>query len=1700
MAIQFQNIPERELNSGIDARSSENQINPGFVKDLLNADVIENRVRKRKGYQSYSGELPVRVTAVEYTAPNTVCFTLDGAVSLETVQSSPLVVQGRTSVAMTGPFSESDASEYYPKFIVPTRKQLNAPSGTLTILGSESGMTSSASFCDVVESTSLTDTSYTKLITDSVSTNASTLDVSIGYTTISNRNAFVFFSDKTPSAGNSYVFTTTAKVDNNPITVSIPASLHNLASYNIISSIQLKSGAARLKVIPDVFTVATNGDVSVTIGGLTGDIYEVILSAAPVANLVNGAVNASSSGTVTIPALEKPWTFLGIYLEQTPGGVKELVYADSVAYDFATTSLTVSFTNIAAVARNFIIFYEYGSLRSNILCVESATTVVTGKDLSPQLTIWGLSHTEIYPTRTSREGWVNHVDSYRRVGEQRLIAGLGGNLFSSQSYSEASTDYLMPALYPNLFGRVSSPIVVGPVFYDTGDLPARTRGYITSDASGTNWAKVTAVVYDTGNSWTKYTLSLPNKVISGTLSTIISTTSNLQDWITITGMSYARHEGTFRILQVADGTNEISIWVENNLNSADYNDSGVGGQAGIFTDQTTFLTTSNFVSGDMLLSSSLGTEYQSTVLSSSGSTIVSDLLTSVIQIPAGIIIAGQRTSAIIPMREPIPTLTASVKNLVRGDILNYTGIARNLRVKNINSDIDRACSIGGNGTTVTVALSSGDTSYLAVGMKILLKSAGLYSGTQTISAIPSTASIEFESTIDDLETGILSGKTVEIDEELTWNDTSGDQTVFVNSSRWIPIEAPDDSFGLTPPTYGRYFNSDAYASQSPLRSTTVSDNLYLTNGRDPVFKFDGSSIYRAGLPAWQPGLFLTQDTAATAKIVVNTRSIAYSSIITGNTGVNILDQDLDLIPVGTQVRLSGSTRVYTINKYTVAAGVTDHLVFNTGIDSTVAASGTVTEVSVYRYYFRLNAVDANNNVVISAVTSHQDFVVELSGNAAVNLKLVGLPALDNYDYDRLEVQIYRTKAGQAAPFYLVTTLPMSFNNTTGYITYTDTFADSDLTQLDSASTAIRGAEIPTATSDPLVAKYITSTGNRLVLANLTDIPELDMQIVADASLANSSIAGGTLLIRKDAVDTGTVTDMTNRIVTEWKNGFTGTAGTYTILTNQFSFLTSIATGAVPGDWIYLTYDTVALTGRNLTYSGWWQIATCVGTTVTINLTGAASASTYPTRYCVSTDPTNIPVLLGVDGNLGQANGDSFDTFDATRRLALAINATMRMTDISLIPAFTPWVIARSGNDLTPGGRIVIRFPHADTTPSVIPTYSGYSLFINSRTAPTTTTVLARTRVYPSRILFSATENFAEMFDNPTAQLDSDSGSVLDINSSDGQSITGIIHFFGQATFTAAQQAAILVVFKTNSIYLVDLNQKALGNNALQRIETQGLGCTAPYSIAVTKDGIMFANESGIYCLRSNQTIEYIGKFMERRWTENVNLRALELAQGHHYGVGRVYKLSVPIVGTETAEGYLENSQVYVYNHTQEGQGVSGAWGRYDAHPATGWANLGSEAFFGNTGGSVMQLRNTGLVSDYRDSAGGITFRVDTRPNDYGNSGIRKKLDAVMVHYRTGVDNVGTTFSYSVDLSDEYTAADTFMLLQPSGRSGIGDNPTRQVTTIRHSLGVRRGIYFSLRLENSTVNEAIEIAGVDHRVGGLDVRGILTAAATTDKSK
>jgi hypothetical protein len=631
----------------------------------------------------------------------------------------------------------------------------------------------------------------------------------------------------------------------------------------------------------------------------------------------------------------------------------------------------------------------------------------------------------------------------------------------------------------------------------------------------------------------------------------------------------------------------------------------------------------------------------------------------------------------------------------------------------------------------------------------------------------------------------------------------------------------------------------------------------------------------------------------------------------------------------------------------------------------------------------------------------------------------------------------------------------------------------------------------------------------LVLANVRDYPEFDIQIDGVTSLDSSKFNNDTLLFRRDASDVESSTNMMDRVKFKWVQASGSINITSLVGIANTSFTIEVNNTAAVGDWVYLYYSQVLNTGQPLKYSGWWQVAGRTGTTITFNYKRAdvGTPAVYPDKAAFAGSGV-VPVVLGTDGNLGQDNGDSGitvsgnnDIFDATRRLALAINSVMRMTDITIpgMEEFRPWLVARSGNDVRRAGQIIVRSPkQTDTLPSVEAKFDGYSLYVNSFEVESEVPTPASERVYPSRVLVSY-ENNPELFDSPTAILDFDSISAIDINPADGQEITGVIPFFGEAAFTASQQAGILVVFKTNSIYLVDINQKVSGGNlVVQRLETQGLGCTAPYSIAVTRNGIMFANNSGIYCLRRNQTIEYIGKFMERNWTGRIEKNALSLAQGHHYGVGRMYKLSVPLSGTQdSATGYIEPSEVYVYNHSQEDEEQRlGAWSRYDNHTAIGWANLASDAFWASTGGKVYILRTTGSETDFRDSNEAITFRLDTRPNSYGNSGIRKIVNKILANYRAGTDTANNNLYFSVDLEQEYSETTPFRIAGTrENLTGIDDLVQKDVVTLTHNIGRRKGVYFSIRIENGSLDQNIEIAGLDYQIGGLNSEGIKTASET-----
>ena len=416
--------------------------------------------------------------------------------------------------------------------------------------------------------------------------------------------------------------------------------------------------------------------------------------------------------------------------------------------------------------------------------------------------------------------------------------------------------------------------------------------------------------------------------------------------------------------------------------------------------------------------------------------------------------------------------------------------------------------------------------------------------------------------------------------------------------------------------------------------------------------------------------------------------------------------------------------------------------------------------------------------------------------------------------------------------------------------------------------------------------------------------------------------------------------------------------------------------------------------------------------------------------------------------------------------------------------------ANAGNEYNTG-QLVVRQPRVFSTNMelVIPTLSGdFDVFVNNVKRSGGAQAGTLSRVYPSRIIASY-PNYPEMFDNPTATLDSESDSAIDVNSADGQEITAIIPFFGDAAFGAAQKSGIVVVFKTNSVYLVDLSAKDNGLNPVQKLETRGKGCTAPYSVAVTRNGIMFANETGLYRLNRNLDVDFIGKKYGRKFTNTVNSDQLTLATGHHDSQANSYKLSYPTASED------ENSLVAVYNHTREYEGQGeGSWTTYTNHPVTGWANLSANSYFAATSGRVFIIRRLGNTSDYRDDNQPISMTILTRAIDSTDSGRRKSHNKVITHYRAVAESVGTTLTTALDLKEVFQDTDTFQI-NTENSNGIGDTGNQKIVSVMSTLGAKNGIYLQLKYENATLDEPVEITGIDIRVAARTDDGIKQAKDT-----
>jgi hypothetical protein len=1277
--------------------------------------------------------------------------------------------------------------------------------------------------------------------------------------------------------------------------------------------------------------------------------------------------------------------------------------------------------------------------------------------------------------------------------------------------------------------------VIGPAIYATNTAAGRTRGYLTIDGGAYHRTEVVGAEYvPDSDSEVTYTLAMPNLQVRNSANveqplTTVSLAQVIQagtDLLTVSGMTYSRLNGEFEILGVSyagpsDAGELVEIRVRNpNIDSADWDDPAprASGLAGIYTDTLSLVNASQFLPGDLVESSAFPSDtYAIQCVNSSGSTTTVRNLVDRFVASSGLRVTGRRSSSVIPLWDAAAN-SGSTVGMVRGDSVRYSGEpGRLLQVRHVNAEADRVITgISGDGYVARVTLAAPATN-LAVGQSVILRGAGPFTGVITISAIPSQTEFEFVSrSVVTHGAATLVGYTVEVDEVLDWADSYISANLVTVERRWIPVESAESPGDIIPSTHTYHFDSSSYDEQPHLRSVLSSGNMYLTNGIDSVRTFDGTMLKQSGLPNWQAPIFAQTDTANPVISINNSPDdykVDTGGEDTANRRVEIERIQASKYPPGTRIEIINGTNVYrgVVEKTEDASDSSGSYVYYIldqieAPDITHSASPTtISPLSTYRYFAQLQAVDANGNRTVSAAVGSANLTVELSSVAAgVILTFAVPPNLGDYDYSTWELRIFRTKEGQVAPYYLITTLPLRdyYRPGTPYITFRDSFADQTLGD-DYELVTLTGIELPTQLRQAPLARYTTSLNNSLILANTTDYPLLDIRwetVTTGTVLASTELVGTLLKFRRDDQLSGAIEaepTLANTAVYELVNSTSAVTLAYVSHTAETLTLsyTGIA-GLVTGNWIYLTSTTA---GNNTSpIRGWWQVLDVpTAGQITIGYGGGDPGTPLPIHVAVS--PTNrnrVPVYLGTDDyNSDTLNWNSSTSLRVrmTWRLAAAINASMRVGAGS-----DAWLTANAGAEYSVG-QILVRHLQTDLdTPEMqIDCTAGklgsvYNIFINRVDArPVTggdsTSVFSAAREPGGSRMYVSYPNFPEVFSNQN---------YIDVNAADGQDITGVIPFFGDSVSSGSQREGFLLVFKTNSVYAVTINFVPDGQVGLvltytvTKLETNGLGCTAPYSISVTRDGIMFANEAGIYRITRNQTMEYIGYFEERNWLQTVNRSRLDLAQGHHYAVGQRYKLSVPATGEEA------NSLVFTYSHTQESAENVGAWSRYDNHPATGWANLGADAYFGSTLGRVFVVRRAGDRTDFRDDASPIQFEAVLRATDFGGPGIRKVVGGILTHFRMPADRTqpmdGTVLATAADFLDQYLQTTPLQLPRDITPTDLDDAPRQRVVFVDSSIKYRRITYLQAAYTNASYDEDIEIAGVTYRVAALSDRGILEA--------
>ncbi len=1696
MEKTFQTVSHPHVGKGIDKRSSQNKLKPGYAEDIRNMDTSSTgKVSTRKGYQGHLGDLPIR--AISYTALSSVAeIEFPSDVDLMAVNPGPIVTNFKDYAVSdwssggtytVGQLCIYDGDEYvciqdrgptatkpdadtsywevrtagevfgYSGYNVKHVYNLDAQAGTQTMeveVDSSSPAQRSGTIVGVAELTdygnSLNNSSVEFDGTIRTSgASGSDYDGRVTVEDLAEDGNFCIFRNDYEALGIS-TFDESGALKANTFTIAqgthgvtkaanqfLAVYMHEVGDTHNWYQIQPEStviNAAGDWVITGLGWDSTNSEWED--GSTTDRYFAVSCYELPEAYVRQTPFSTLGDKTLVFNDVTNPINLYNVWKYSDDGTSRELVMPDEVAFDESASTLTVTFkVGITGFNTELVILpgkRQFNKIEVTGYRINTANSAI--------IDVYGIRSDQInYLSTGARGGYVHGLSEHSSAGDNHLVAAFGGALFRESTVSDDPMP-IPSGIYVDVAGTIETQARIAPFFggYSNGSLP--TDGFNFDEVEDFKCPIVK--ILNHGNGYSEFILPTSRTNEEGSIHLGV----DAGYYVTISGAGNPRYNGTFEIYRTyTTGTNGYRIAVYSPdftyISPADEEDCQAWASITTCKIEMTGHVT-QYQEGD-ILGSYLFPDYNPTV-----KRVVTGVTNDHLWIEGVEDIAYMSVGSKIEVKRTANTLPlTTAANIVAGDMTSVNGYDRKFRVLSADHDED----------------------------------------------------------------------TVTIDEEIIFQDWASDPTTVSAVGKWVAVHSPDDDDSRV-----RYFDTNDSTNQPRLDSASLNGSVFWTNYEDDILKYDGDSNYKAGIIPWNPHCSSWVDTDSTGKIAIPPHGYDTATDASGQVrlyfGVGAMPEDMTGISTIMVEETSGSTTTYV--EYTVMGSYNDSTngryieLDDTTLGNIVTPSGTIKLPQEVGYYFKVQAIDRNKNVVASAVTNWKDTVVPITDDGAITHKLVGLPKFDDYDYDRIQLAVYRTHVTQTAtaPFYKIRTYNIDYDSDQlNSIVIKDTRDNSTLiTPDDEVSINLKGAELPYLSNPPLQSKYLKTAGSKMIQGNVKAKSRCKVEMFLDDDAEEVDCDFG-LYVQAEEVDAA------NQMLVRFKTYplISGVALNTTNVrhitemtfpdTDTFTIKLSGAHSNMAGSWIQiqsltinstaLPLDTEANTAdldyRLAKFCGWWEVASADGTHVTVNYAGHGetvlftfdAVGTDTPLYCVHADFTTgldwrLPILTGTLDTGAATSITSFPFDSTTSSLEYATPLSKYILDIRR--AFSSWAAAVTTANLKHARALVLsgssygidtlilETTESDWESSVyIESGGNVTAFCNDLKMTEDTWVDGVAQVFPSRLLLSG-DYYPEMFDNPLASSEVYSDSIVNVSPDDGQEITGIETFFGISSTGASQVETTVIVFKDSAVYAVDVKTRSY-----QKIESLGQGCTIPGSIASVQDGIFFANESGIYKVTRNLNVEYVGEYLEDYWNEDIGSDVNVEAFGFADSKNREYRLGVPTTDSK-------NDDMVVFDFiTTDSPDDNGAWTIYDNFPATVWKQTTSGTYFGTYGGRIHRTRDLGDATDYRDDSSAISSSFTYGAQSFGDSGTRVNIGRVITHFKSVTDVTNVILSVAEDMEYVFTeSADiSFKKL------------LKKIQTIGASLPEPRVLFVQIKYEHSVKDEQLVISGIDFEAQALNDLGI-----------